>query len=64
MSTVKDYLYKNLSELAETQHHIMHATFLVIQCNRPGTMETLAIARKVFTTLFNSHLTKQMEVYM
>ena len=63
MSTVKEYFYKNVSDLAETQHHIMHATFLLIDCSPPmDTTEIISNAQKVFKTLFRNHLTEQMEV--
>ena len=63
MSAVKEYLYKNVTEVAETQHHIMHATFLLIHCSPPASIEVISNAQKVFKTLFNQHLTEQMEVW-
>ena len=62
MSTVQEYLYKNVTEVAETQHHIMHATFLLIRCTPQGSIDVISNAQKVFKTLFNQHLTEQMEV--
>lgn len=63
MSAVKDYLYKNLSELSATQHNIMQATFLVIQGSHGyDEKESFSSAVRIFDTLFNAHLTETMEV--
>lgn len=63
MSAVKDYLYKNLSELSATQHNIMQVTFLVIQGSHGyDEKESFSSAVRIFDTLFNAHLTETMEV--
>lgn len=63
MTAVKDYLYKNLSLLSETQHNIMQATFLVIQGSHGyDEYEAIVTATKVFSILFDVHLTYKMEV--
>ena len=63
MSAVKDYLYKNLSELSATQHNIMQATFLVIQGSHGyDEKESFLSAVRIFNALFSTHLTERMEV--
>ena len=63
MLAVKEYLYKNLTELSETQHNIMHATYLTMQCNESMDDDLLlASARRIFTGLFEQHFTDGLEV--
>ena len=63
MTAVKDYLYKNLSPLSETQHNIMQATFMVIQSSHGyDQYEAVLTASKVFSILFSTNLTEKMEV--
>ena len=63
MSAVRDYLYKNFTELSETQHNIMHATYLVIMSHyNQDDRDILSIAQRVFTILFKAHFSEKMEV--
>ena len=63
MSAVRDYLYKNFTELSETQHNIMHATYLVIMSHyNQDDRDILTIAQRVFTILFKAHFSEKMEV--
>lgn len=62
MTAVKEYLYKLSSDICETRHNIMHATFLVLQSSPSLNFEALANAQKVFTSLFNRHLSELHEV--
>lgn len=65
MSAVKDYLYKNLTEISETQHNIMQAAFLVVQSSYGcDEVEALNTARKVFSILFSTYLSENMEVFI
>ena len=65
MSAVKDYLYKNLTEISETQHNIMQAAFLVVQSSYGyDEIEALGTARKVFSILFSTYLSENMEVLL
>lgn len=62
MTAVKEYLYKLSSDICETRHNIMHSMFLVLQSSPSLNFEALANAQKVFTSLFNRHLSEQHEV--
>ena len=62
MTAVKEYLYKLSSGICETRHNIVHATFLVLQSSPSLNFEALANAQKVFTSLFNRHLSEEHEV--
>ena len=65
MSAVKDYLYKNLTEISETQHNIMQAAFLVVQSSYGyDEVKALNTARKVFSILFSTYLSENMEVFI
>ena len=60
---VRDYLYQNLTDLAETQHNIMHTVYLVILafCDQDDS-DLFSLAEKVFNILFTAHFMDKMEV--
>ncbi len=63
MPAVRDYLYQNLTDLAETQHNIMHTVYLVILafCDQDDS-DVFGLADKVFNMLFTAHFMDKMEV--
>ena len=62
MRTLREHIYTSQSAVAEAQHNVMHAVFVLL-CSKPTqAREDLQQGLRIFNNLFKKHFKPNLEV--
>lgn len=62
MPTLREHIYTSRSAVAEAQHNVMHALFVVLCSKTTHTREDLQRGLRIFNHLLEKHFNSNLEV--